>query len=168
MITADILANWCKVEAEKEKQRVRRVERVPMYSKKIMLNVKAGAFAVSLDRYWSWYSEAETKLNKANVIQAATELIESGCNIQNQAKMSKMDAHLLFLHGYDKDVRKLRKQTKSIERVLYDIQTEESTMIRIGKLFAILEIIGVTVDEIDASICGKGRRLYANTKAVVS
>lgn len=167
MITAEILAGWSKAQAAKEKQREHKAGRVPMHKKKIMLNIKAAAFAASLDAYWSWYADG-TKVNKADVIRSAAELIEIACNIHSQARTSYIDAFLLFRHGYDKDARKLRNQTKAIDRVLYEIQIEESTMVRIGKLMAVLEVIGVTVDELDKFIHGKGRRLYANTKAGVS
>lgn len=168
MLTADILKSWCKEQSNRSKARGQSQARVPMYAKKLMVSIKVAAFAESLEDAWVWYKEPTKGLRKETIIHAAAELALSICEVRNQSKLSYDDSILLIRRGYSKEIAKLRKNVKPLERILYDMQREESPNVALGSMMAILESLGFTLHDLDRKIMDKGQAGYAQTEAIAN
>ena len=150
-MTLETWINWCKEATRQQKEL--KVGYIPMYRLKINLSVAAARFAVALENHWCWYRE--TEVERADIIREAAGLAEAIANIHNQSRVPKQDGYLVVRYEYDREIRKLRNNTKNVDRVIYDLQSLESTLQRLGKLLALLEHIGISFEEIDAAISSK-------------
>lgn len=168
MLTTDILKSWCKEQAVHSKERGQVSDRVPMYAKKLMVSIKLAAFAASLEDAWVWYKEPASGLRKEQVMHAAAELALSICEVRNQSKLTYDDCLLLIRRGYSKEITKLRKNVKPLERILYDMQREESPNVVLGSMMAILDWIGFGLNDLDQQIMDKGREVHEQTKAIAN
>lgn len=157
MLTTDVLKTWCKEQANRSKLRGQSQERVPMYAKKLMVSIKMAAFAESLEAAWVWYKQPASGLRKEQIMHAAAELALSICEVRNQSKISYDDSLLLIRRGYGKEITKLRKNVKPLERILYDMQREESPNVVLGSMMAVLESLGFGLNDLNQQIIGKGR-----------
>lgn len=157
MLTTDVLKTWCKEQANRSKLRGQSKERVPMYAKKLMVSIKVAAFAESLEDAWVWYKQPASGLRKEQIMHAAAELALSICEVRNQSKISYDDSLLLIRRGYGKEITKLRKNVKPLERILYDMQREESPNVVLGSMMAVLESLGFGLNDLNQQIIGKGR-----------
>lgn len=168
MLTTDVLKSWCKEQADRSKMRGQKKTLVPIYTKKLMVSIKTAAFAQSLEDAWVWYLEPANGLQKESILHAAAELTLSICEVRNQSRLTYDDSILLIRRGYGKEITKLRKNVKPLERILYDMQREESPNVVLGSMIAILESLGFTLNDLDRQITGKGRADHAYTKAVAN
>jgi len=166
MLTTDILKTWCKEQSKRSKLRGQSKTLVPMYAKKLMVSIKLAAFAESLEDAWVWYREPANNLRKDRIIHAAAELTLSICDVRNQSKVTYEDSLLLIRRGYAKEIGKIRKNVKPLERILYDMQREESPNIVLGSMVAILESLGFTLNDLDRQIMDEGRA--GHVKAVAN
>ncbi len=165
MLTTDVLKTWCKEQADRSKLRGQSKERVPMYAKKLMVSIKVAAFAESLEDAWVWYKQPASGLRKEEIMHAAAELALSVCEVRNQSKVTYEDSVLLIRRGYSKEITKLRKNVKPLERILYDMQREESPNVVLGSMMAILESIGFSLNDLDQQIMNKGRAEHVKAVA---
>lgn len=166
MLTTDILKTWCKEQSKRSKLRGQSKTLVPMYAKKLMVSVKLAAFAESLEDAWVWYRDPANGLRKDRIIHAAAELTLSICDVRNQSKVTYEDSLLLIRRGYAKEITKIRKNVKPLERILYDMQREESPNIVLGNMVAVLESLGFSLDDLDRQIMDEGRA--GHVKAVAN